>query len=185
MVAKRFLFLLLFLFFQIDCGGPGTEVINPPTPGQTSIQAQFVSDNYSISLTLPPGWTYTEYGPGETPGPNVFTDFDPDTITVAHFQKGLNRFTIFYSLLEPAATYSESLRRFVQPRHPRTGFNVEAVPDEQDAYFVSIDDGDLISVYISIALECVWMKVDLVGTVTQQQQTFEEFGQIVESIQFQ
>lgn len=185
MVVARFVILLFLLFFQIDCSGPGTEIMNPPSTGQSPIQAQFKNDQYSIQLTLPPGWTFVEYGPTKTPGPEAFTDIDPATITVAHFQKGESRFTIFYSLLEDSSRLDQSLYNFVSVRHPGTGFRVETVPEETNAYFVSIDDGQIISIYISLELECVWMKMELVGTELEQRRTFEEFGQIVDSIQFE
>src|SRR5262249_11474358 len=159
-------------------GGYGTEVLNPPAPQQTPGKVQFIQESYEVVVTVPPGWAYTEYGPGTTPGPGVFKDIDPSTIALAYFTKGESRFKVFFSTLPTAPSFSEALENFVKARHPTSEVTVEAVPDETDTFFASVQENPFLDIFVSVKGSCLWMRLELVGTPEEQQQTLQEFGQI-------
>lgn len=189
MGLRRFVLSFLLWIPLAGCGGQGTEVLNPPNPGEIqTVKTDFISAQYEIQLEVPSGWAYTEYGPGnQNLRSDVFRDIDPATFVVAHFTKGDTRFTVFFSVLKTGQT----LYDFVRERHPTGDIKVEPIPDEINAFSAILTPADpgprggsMIEVYVSVENECVWVKAELVGTSDEKNELLKEFSKIVDSVVF-
>jgi hypothetical protein len=182
------LFFLTLLFIPVwGCGGSGTEVVDPGIPNPAK-RTTFTSEEYKVSLKVSPGWTYVEDGPDAIPTANAFEDIDPDTITVAEFYKNDSRFTLFFSVLDQGQT----LLDFVRDRHPTGDVSIDSTTSMGITVEVAtyIDDnpgpngGFFFDVYVLIDGQCLWMRVELVGSPQERQQLLKEINAMIESIQF-
>lgn len=187
MGVKRIIVALVFLF---ACGGKGTEVVSPPNPNEGTDRKKIENGLYEITMNLPAGWTYQEVGPGVTPGPETFKDSDPDTITVAQFNKGVSGFfTVFFSTLSSG----EPLEAFIRRRRPSGEIQIQLVPEEKEAYLAFFlgqrepgpHGGFVADVYASVKRQVLWVRAEAVGTTSEQEKILNEFFQvIVPSIRF-
>ena len=188
MEVKRLILILMAVVGFSACTSQGTEVLSPANPNESPSQQKIETLLYEMTVDLPAGWTFKEYGPDVTPGPETFEDIDPETITVAQFNKGDSGFTIFYSSLD-----SGTLEDFVRARRPVGELEIEKVEDEDNAYTAIFfqeepgpHEGLVIDVYIAVDQYILWMRTEAVGTQEEQETLLTEFFEvIVPSIEFQ
>ncbi len=187
MALKRIFTIALFLF-EIGCGGAGTEVVSPPNPNEGPGPQSIETDFYAVSLNLPAGWSFTEYGPGAEIDDGVFADADPETITAAHLAKEPSRFTFFFSYLDR----NELLVDYVRQRRPTGDLQIT----EQDfgrslatgILFMQEEPGPrggfLFDFYVESEGAVLWMRAEFVGTDEEKNRTLDEFNAIIESVEF-
>lgn len=193
-ITKRILTLgLLFSTLMMGCVNPGTETVSPPNPNDNPGPQKIDTQLYSVSFDLPAGWTSTVYWPDKTPGTDVtFHDDDPNTVTVAQFDKGPSGFTAFFSILGSQLTLAE----YIEQRRPGEDIPIESVDvpapylKEYYAVFNQTDapgpnGGTVFDVYIGLLDQVLWMRAELVGTTDEKKQTFNEFfQQLLSTMQF-
>lgn len=171
MGLKHFV-MILALFFLASCApNAGTEIVNTPNPNE-SAGGKKKTDTalYEVSVTLPEGWTFTEYGPDVTPGAESFTDTDPATVTVAQFDYGQSRFTVFFSELSSDQTLTD----FIRERRPEGEFDLEEFTEvnAEVALFVQEEpgprDGFVLDLYIAVEGYVLWMRAEAVAETNEE-----------------
>lgn len=186
MEMRRAFFILMVVMGLTGCSGQGTEVVSPPNPSEVPILQKIETLLYEVTMTLPSGWSFQEFGPGVTPSSETFQDGDSDTVTVALFEKDLSDFTIFYSEMATG----ETLEEFVRERRPVGEIQLETMEEGSVALFNQEEQGPeggfVIDLYIAVEQTVLWMRAEAVGTPQQQETILNEFFQvIVPSIDFQ
>ena len=192
-MKKRFLIIIVMITGMVisACGGQGMEVVSPPNPSESPQPLNIDTELYELTVDLPAGWTFQEYGPrGKTPGPYVFIDKDPETVTIAHFTQGLSRFTFFFSKLKPG----ETLFEFIRERHPLGEIDIGAPEgpssDGQtitEAAFGMSEIGfsslpSVFDYYLSIDSYVFWIRGAVFGTNLEQDKVMDELGIVILSL---
>ena len=76
MEIKRLLLILMAIASFAACTSQGTEVLSPANPNESPSQQKIETLLYEMTVDLPAGWTFKEYGPDVTPGQEAFEDID-------------------------------------------------------------------------------------------------------------
>jgi len=182
MEVRRIVFIgIVFGLSLVACVQHGTEVTNPPDESNV-----FISKEFGLSLTLPEGWTYTEYVDGVEPGLDVYSDPVGTADTIALFTKGETNFVALYNTLVD----DETLEAYIRARHPDEGVEV-ICEDDMCAAGISLSDAGaednraVIIMYASIAHEVAALRMEIVANSQEEADTIlSEFENIVESLLF-
>lgn len=181
MEFRRIIFLLavaVSVFSGCTNTNKGTEVTNPQD------EIIFTSEKYHLSLTLPAGWSFTEYSETVRPEAGVYSDPLGSAEILAKFVKGRSNFVVLYDTIAAG----ESLTNYASPRHqpadtitPLSYDDGEMVTVNQAA---SGTDGAWVGfVYISAGGIVVTLRAELNGdTAAELESTWNEFVDIARTL---
>lgn len=179
--------ILFFLLF-FACGGQGTEVLNTLNPSEAPMQKQFESIYFNVTFEVPEGWEYIEYNATVTPGDEAFTDISTETETLAYFYKSdLANFTVFASQLNE----DQDIFEFVRERRPEGEIQSQHAETETvvaDMLFYQQTEpgpngGYVFDLYIAVDDNVLWSRAEFTGDETQNEESWNEFWDIYESVQ--